>query len=996
MASGLRLLVPEPPDPNVKIFQMFSDHFRFPSKTYSDDDWLEFFKKLGLQTVLKVEQFIKFCKIVASGDHHSLHNASDELLNYLFSFQTSFSPDDLDKISKICFVRPYPLPRLSWIKTPCVPVNSTLQLTTLRGAAVSSCDKLVWTVMPVVKVPWNQWLTEEQRKLKRELGMITQPSGEDVYNNVLSISKAALADFKLFSTYDLKDAWETGKTGIVSVMRANFNALENCERRLKDLATVACIPVVADVTKPDHTYVLVNSLQVVWSMNASEKCLEPYINELPSGMYSVSEALGKIGVTQQIGIKHLEYILQCIHRQIGGRKIQQNQLLKVRTAILKIMKICDHDFKQQDALTELYLSCKEQTLVKSTHLLVDDSQRYGDSLDFSSSSYKMFVLPPDTSSEFGELSLDLNSKNLCLSLPERLRPKRISVYLLEINEKDVKICETQSDLCEQLSHMIKFHKEIKLVLSKSNEGVLKPELREAIATNIAAIIEQVKVQTVSSLRAELFLTLDSPPSYLGSKAVPFLLSQTQHGSYCLSVDSMESDNRHISWSELSHCLCIEAAKVGNFSPEDCLIFHTCLTELIQIKSDRDLENVAYNFSVNLGDIDTPFTVPKIGQPLQRCDCHQDINNIFRSQEWVGYEYKEDHFIYAIVLHPMLPGKGTEYLHTFYKIKFGENEEDWKEVSALDLYKLIDDAEEHVEQPDQATSSRGLVLYTGRQSASTTSTRTKKPLSKNEKLLELKKSIYKDLTTVQNLSKESRKKALKRLYLQYHPDKAEPEEADIYDDAFKYLMKQIENLEAGLNLDDPENESMPSQHTSAQWTNYRAWNETARNMYRRRKRRSRSKGERPSYTQPVPDNVEAERWLRQAEADCCSLRVLKRSVLTETKTASTLCFLAHQVVEKALKACTYQLFGLDQSCLQHHQLVCLADAIHSNKCSNQTKKLCKIASSLDHHYLKSRYPDAHKSPTAPVDVYTAVEAKECAEAAETALNIVQNLMSVYNF
>ena len=996
--NGALLPVSHFSDPNVKIFQIFSDHFKFPSKTYRDDDWLKFFKQLGLQTILKVKQFIEFCKIVASGNHHSLHNASDELLDYLFSFQTSFSFDDLDKIGLICFVRPDPLPRLSWIKTPCAPLNSTLQLTTLRGAAVSSCDKLVWTVMPVVKVPWNKYLVEEQKKLKKDLGMITQPSGEDVYNNVLSISKAALADFKLFSTYDLKDAWETGKADIVSVMSANFRALATYEHKLKDLEKVACIPVVADVTKPEHTYVLVNSLQVVWSMDASEKCFEPYINELSSGMYSVSPALEKIGVTQQIGIKHLEYILQCIHHQIGGRKIQQNQLLKVRTAILKIMKICDNDCKQQDALTELlYLSCAELTLVKSTHLLVDDSQRYGDALDFSSSSYQMFVLPPDTSSESLGRLLDWKLEvNVCLSLPERLRPKRISVHVSESNTDDVKISKTQSDLCEQLSHMIEFHKEIRLVLSQSNEGVLEPELREAIASSIAAIIEQVEVQTVSSLRADVFLTLDLPPSCLGRKPVPFLLSQTLHGSYSLSVDSMESVSRHATykfWSELSHCLCIEAAKVGNFSPEDCLLFRSWLSELLQIKSDRDLEYFASKFSVNLGDIDTPFDVPNIGQPLQRCDCHQDINNIFRAQEWVGYEYKEDHFIYAIVLHPVLPsGKAAEYLHTFYKIKFGENEEDWKEVSALDLYKLIDDAEEDVEQRVQAASSRGLVLYTGRRSASTTSTRTKKPLSKNEKLLELKKNIYKDLTTVQNLPKESRNKALKRLYFKYHPDKAEPEEADIYDDAFKYLMKQIDNLKAGLKLDDPETESKPS-HTSPQWTNYRAWNETARNMYRRRKRRSRSKRRRPRYTQPAPDNVEAKRWLRQAEADCCSLRVLKRSVLNETKTASTLCFLAHQVVEKALKACTYQLFGLDQSCLQHHQLVCLADAIHSYKCSSQTENLCK---SLEHHYLKSQYPDAHQSPTAPVDVYNAVEAKECAEAAETALNIVQNLMSVYNF
>ena len=604
--------------------------------------------------------------------------------------QNSFSSDDLAQIRDICFVRPDPLPRLNWIKTPCTPVNSDLQLTTLRGAAVSSCAKLVWTVMPVVNVhvPRYHWPKDN---FEKELGIITLPSNEDVYNNVLSISKTALTDFKLFGTYHLKDVWKHGKTDIVSVICANFRALEECEHRLRDLVRVPCIPVIADVTNPNNTFVLVNSLQVVWSMDLSEKCLEPYINELPPKMHSVSPTLEIIGVTQRIGAKHLEYTLKSIHCQIGCGKIRQNQLLKVRTAILKMMEICSHDYSQRDTLTELFLPCHEGTLVKSINLLVDDSQRYNGvfGLDYHSTSYKLFILPHDTSSDTSKRSFLKPEVNVCLSLPEKLRPKRISVSVEERNTKDIRINETESELCEQLSQMIQFHQQIKLVLSQSLLEWKNVD-SEKIATEIAAILEKVKVQTVTALHADLFLTLDTPPSCLGRRAVPFLLSRRRDGSFLLSVDSMESVSRPSSykfWRELSHCLCIETAKISNISPSDCLLFCTCLSELLQIKSCSDLEEIALKYSVALGDIDTPFSVPKIGQPLQHCDCYQDINNIFRAQEWVGYEYKEDHFVYAIILHPIQPVKDMEdpvLITRSYKIKFGEKEGDCIEVSALDL------------------------------------------------------------------------------------------------------------------------------------------------------------------------------------------------------------------------------------------------------------------------------------------------------------------------
>ena len=97
----------------------------------------------------------------------------------------------------------------------------------------------------------------------------------------------------------------------------------------------------------------------------------------------------------------------------------------------------------------------------------------------------------------------------------------------------------------------------------------------------------------------------------------------------------------------------------------------------------------------------------------------------------------------------------------YQVRFGKKEEDCAQISALDLYKLID----HVVGP---THTKKLVPLTDSKSAFADV-----KMIDNQILMELKKNICCDLKLVWDLPKDSRNKAVKRLYLNYHPDKAEP-------------------------------------------------------------------------------------------------------------------------------------------------------------------------------------------------------------------------------
>lgn len=68
--------------------------------------------------------------------------------------------------------------------------------------------------------------------------------------------------------------------------------------------------------------------------------------------------------------------------------------------------------------------------------------------------------------------------------------------------------------------------------------------------------------------------------------------------------------------------------------------------------------------------------------------------------------------------------------------------------------------------------------------------------------EIKAELYITLTLIQQLPQDLMKAAIRRLYLKWHPDK-NLDNIDKAEDVFKYLNQQIEHLNKGEPLDNPE-------------------------------------------------------------------------------------------------------------------------------------------------------------------------------------------------
>lgn len=118
------------------------------------------------------------------------------------------------------------------------------------------------------------------------------------------------------------------------------------------------------------------------------------------------------------------------------------------------------------------------------------------------------------------------------------------------------------------------------------------------------------------------------------------------------------------------------------------------------------------------------------------------------------------------------------------------------------------------------------------------------------------------------------------------------------------------------------------------------------------------------------------WLRQAERD---LRHARDAL--ERGTFEWAAFAAQQAAEKAVKA-LYQHLGADA---YGHSVTQLLSRLPAE--ARAAEGLVEVAKELDKHYVAPRYPNAYPEG-APLDFYTAAEARRAIEGAERILGHCQ--------
>ena len=114
----------------------------------------------------------------------------------------------------------------------------------------------------------------------------------------------------------------------------------------------------------------------------------------------------------------------------------------------------------------------------------------------------------------------------------------------------------------------------------------------------------------------------------------------------------------------------------------------------EVELFKHLEDLQVSIDgIDIAGIDESFNPnlePKLGDPIPENWFHRldgDFCNIFRPQEWVGYEEREGHIVFAIVIHQILkPGQQSDQpdLTDQYRIRTNPEDQEGKVVSILEL------------------------------------------------------------------------------------------------------------------------------------------------------------------------------------------------------------------------------------------------------------------------------------------------------------------------
>ena len=1027
----------------IKVFATFKESFRFlPSfftrTSKTEDSWLSFFEGIGLNVTLSKEEYLHLCEETSRGKHKDPKKASNVLVAYLFLKRTKEKlkwynqTDFLQKVSDIPFVCMKQLPKFTWI-CPAAPScnkircgDEVIAMTKLKEVAVLEEKILIWTVKPVVALTgYERWLaTKEDEQLLQNLQVTQTPQVSHVIQNITNICKTSkLANQKLFDNYPESLKPPPDRTDLITVMLNQFMFLASKKDSVNEmhygaLRALPCIPVYSTVAGTHTSQVVLVKPHTVVIRFSDIEIFHPFLHSLPDNILSARDILTKIEVADGLQLRHMQVVLEACYETSKGDELDVNTkqcVIEVIKCLYKLLKEktpssstpmitlgAQSTCTVEESLSPLYLPTVDRTLALSTSLVYadDPNYRFSTNLNLAETAFKEISIE-------SSLYSFLDSA-FCALLPENVRPFGLSkICTLHIGD-DCQLVE-DSQVAKQLKTTLALNTVSKGCLSVVKCITHQEDIIPSLEPIFIQFISNISVITVNGLKTTVTLK-DSGREICRAKVPCFLQTEPSSSgtTYKLFIDSTlkEKDDDAVE-SLCNHLMSLLEHEHLQISDSHLRAIEKLLPIVLKADSNENMRASLDRKGIGLDGIEMDEVEFHIGKDIPQCWHHrldQDIDNVFHPGEKVGYQISETHIVYAEILDPVLPEgyssiDSVPNLEMQYKVFVSTDHKECCIVSVLDLFKFLRSSFQGILPEDEEVTD--LVPYEGE-----TETSQLREQLRHEDIEDIKKDLMKKLDEIWKLPEKERQKAIRRLYLRWHPDKNR-ENPEVAEEIFKFLLSEIEQRKCG---------KLPqSQWASTARDHGYFWEYEFRNRHSRRHGGasggrgwsrgwggggggSSSGGRSSSYRPPFDredfqmrgNPVEGKRWLRQAEVDFATLQVLCDELDEEPNVSCTVCFMAHQVAEKALKAGKYYVCGLSEDARKTTDLTTHANGLQHER-PRQTYGLASHTSALENYYSSTRYPHCWELPTIPADHFTAEQAREAKKNAEAVLEIIKRIV-----
>ncbi|XP_069597887.1 sacsin-like [Ranitomeya imitator] len=918
-------------DQEVELFRILElqenfipDNFWKMFKKHSIPNLRMLLQSIGLKCSLTETDFIKFATQVeknatVNSSLKSLHSKADALYKYLISMPLDeMSCTFASEVGKIAFVIPLKVSTKLKALHPSFTENVTT--VALKGSLLNCTgyDSLVWTSLPLLNSSkCNKKITE----FLKQCGVLLEPPIGKLIDNIKNVCKVSCGS---------KDLQETRS----EVLKQIYTFLQS-KGDTFDITPLNDIPFI--LVKGEN---IALPRQVVFNLN-KENLFSPYLYKLPPYSACYSDLFQKVGVEAEPTVLHFANILSTIYTEtLDKTSLHANLKMTVKESTIQLFNLF-REKKDTPQITSLHLLAVDGKLYESSTLVFNNcrSPTVQDRLQYS---FKFVCMPGESE------SFDIyQHEKLLKCLPKKICPMMLSDITNESLLFDSENLCSYGDGCplklkfEKLFFSSVFQDALFCLLQNQNKGKL---VQEEAAKNWNLIFGTIEIICCSELQTVLMYE-DKPLAGTQMKKTVFSAKNKENGCqiYFQHSDSLRT-------TKLIQVVQVLAQEINNLienvlTPKSLDVVVQMLScdnpnEITEVLKENDLW-------VKISTQST-FSLPRPGDKISTewYDClDMSIMNTFKVGDYVGYMIptEEESYLYAVIVEEL----GKKILGSckveMYLVDIGQN--DNIEASVLDLYQF---------KRSEGQSGKALLLLGNPQPQMQSKIQ-------NYSIEHMKQEIDLYLSQIWGLPESERSRAIRRLYLKYHPDKNMAQEK-LYTELCKYLQNRIKEMGSGkrhTGLSSSTNYSRNSGGFSNFWAQ---WDSQASNHKHHREHFSRTTrcnydfwGYHSTPTHPKPK--EADRWLRQA---VCDLKAAEHDV--GHGHTEWVFFKVHQAVKKALFAAQYIKVGKIN---KDDTIVCLAKKVSSHCSSLQSihDEVSQLkAFGVDKE--RTQYPDCYTPPGIP--------------------------------
>ena len=888
-------------DPDVEIFRIMLPPTNFPLKPLNSPEWLMVLRTIGLIHEVSHDHFKKFAREVAheaiAAQTARTFEKARVLVKHLFHRHNVVAEGLLPAIAEIPFVSSEPARKaLREVSPPYQGMaDNHIPFCTFKGAVPSEYAEIVWTqahLLPrwadpmacrrELSCPHKMHIENYCNCFASQLQIVAEPSLDLVVRHCQAVCHSHE------NNDDRNIPLPEKRTTLKAVMERIYEFLQTKLNTGNDvrslLVNTPCV-----LVEQGKKFILPR--QAVLQLYEHLE-IKPFLYSLPQDFGKFHPLFQALGCSKYVSIAHYAMVLQMLYLKSNNDKLHPNEIRACEKAVKGFFQLLEESEEELSSFPQLYLpgiSFRGRSLEEAEDVIRVTLQQ---------SSHLVFCdVPPsflDRLQNFDHLLLDLKSmkvkvssamtnyKELVMKLPTELRPKMLSSLVKETISSKSEIKTISVAAVNSLKHKLtcpQFIAAIVRLIRDENQN--RNDIDDDVIANVEIRLRGIDICVVENLQSVLLY--DDSPVQGSQKRVSSLvessvISDEEKWTVYLDLLSVMSETLPIYIVSDVIVLVLEGLlgnralmipRLLNWDPSDI----SALLDALDVRPDDSY--------VARAEVDI---YPKLGTFIPVIDHHllNDAFEEFEPGEYVGFELEDptlNHekgvptYIYARVVREVTEER-FPLLTKRYKIDIGGGQE--LEVDVADLYKFhrlssLSSAIEVFERHERSPPER--------------------PRSRNQQ--EVFDEISKLLEDAWKLPEEKRRKIIKRLYLQWHPDKNVGDE-EFCTEVCKHIQSETSRLERGEPRGCQQSSGMGasrSQHGSyGQFFN--CWGERAREHHTQREGyRSRQQFSRNSAKARNPQPREARRWLRQAEAD---IAATENDIVYQRPSYEWACFKCHQV------------------------------------------------------------------------------------------------------